>query len=89
MTTKFDRTSLILLKIQKFLLLNFTCFGNCKISYGIWFTIILFHNVETYCLNIFTMEKPSNLGKQYLKYIPEGIVTFEENVNLIRLLKNI
>lgn len=23
------------------------------------------------------MEKPSYVGKQYLKYIPEGIVTFE------------
>lgn len=78
MTTKFDHTSFILLKIQNFLLLNFTCSGDCKISYGIWFTIILFYNVETYCLNIFTMEKPSYVGKQYLKYIPEGIVTFED-----------
>lgn len=42
MTTKFDHTSFILLKIWKFLLLNFTFSGNCKISYGIWFTIYYF-----------------------------------------------
>lgn len=36
---------------------------------------ILFYNVETYSLNIFPMEKPSYVGKQYLKYIPDGIIT--------------